>query len=349
MINETTRKKLRGFEFKILCQTLCRGVRADETPGDYFERNRAKINELQDLFQWVPLSKLATNSHLSWWGHVARIPEPSPLRFIMKWRSLAWEASNNVLKQAVKTVQSRRGHNWNIQGPRGPEDCLGLYMGNDWETAAQDRDRWSALKAKVLEERLGVVPNSTMLLPSSNRTQDWTRGCRMTFVLRLLIVVENPQIAHQATGTWQSTARTDLAPYISFLKWNVHALQRFWKFGCAMKNENLIQSRPRTQNKSSDDLAKWVEKTGEAVTQTFFVQLASNDMLVLSSAGCRGDTGSSSCAAGLHVYRHDVGWIILGKWGIPMGHCTKIVAEFEGACLSIRLLMLCCIQSKSVT
>jgi len=52
-IDETTRRKLRGFEFKILCQTLCRGVRADETPGDYFERNRAKIHDLQDLFHWV--------------------------------------------------------------------------------------------------------------------------------------------------------------------------------------------------------------------------------------------------------------------------------------------------------
>jgi len=190
LINETTRRKLRGFEFKILCQTLCRGVRADETPGYYFERNRAKIKDLQDLFHWVPLSTLAANSHLSWWGHVARIPEPSTLRQTMLWRSLLWEATNKDLRQGIKIVQSRHGHNWNIQGPRDPEACLSQHMGSEWETLAQDRDRWSVLKAKVLEDRLGVLPNSTMLLPSSNRTQDWTRGCRMQCVLRLLIVVE---------------------------------------------------------------------------------------------------------------------------------------------------------------
>jgi len=133
------------------------------------------------------------------------------------------------------------------------------------------------------------------------------------------------------------------------LKWNVHALQRFWKFGCATQGEHLIRSRPRTQNKHTDDLARLVEKTGEAATQTCFVQLAPHDMLVLTSSGFRGGTGTCSCAAGLHVYRHDVGMIILGKWGIPMGHCTKVVAEFEGACLSIRLLMLWCIQSKIVS
>jgi len=197
MINETTRKKLRGFEFKIFCQTLCRGVRADETPGDYFERNRAKINELQDLFHWVPLAKFAANSHLSWWGHVARIPDPSPLRLLSKWRNLCWEAKNNVLRQGVKIVQRSLGHNWNIQGPRGPEACLELFMGPDWETDALDRDRRSTLKAMVLVERLGVVQNSTLLLPSSNRMQDWTRGCRTNLVHRLLIIVENPQIAYQ--------------------------------------------------------------------------------------------------------------------------------------------------------
>jgi len=137
----------------------------------------------------------------------------------------------------------------------------------------------------------------------------------MQCVLRLLIVVENPQIAHQASGTWQSATKTDLGPYIQFLKWNIHALQRFWKFGTAMKHQHIIQRRPRAQNLSSEDLAHWVEETGEAVTQTFYVQLVPDDTLVLSSAGFRGDSGSSSCAAGLHLYRQDVGWILLGNCG----------------------------------
>jgi hypothetical protein len=349
LINENTRKKLRSFEFKILCQTLCRGVRADETPSDYFERNRTKISELQDLFHWVPLSKLAANSHLSWWGHVVRIPDPSPLRLLSMWRNLSWEASNNVLGQGAKIVQRRHGHNWNIQGPRGPEACLELYMGTDWATEAQDRDRWSTLKATVLVERLGVVQNSTLCLPSSNRVQDWTRGCRTNVKLRLLIIVENPQIAHQSTGVWQCKPRSDVAPYLGYLKWSIHALQRLWKFERAQTGEHLIQNRPRSQNRHTDELAKMVEKTGEAVTQTSFVQLNAHDLLVLTSSAHKGDSGTCSCAAGLHVYRHSVGMILLGKWGIPMGHCTKIVAEFEGACLSIRLLMLWCIQSKVVS
>jgi len=155
----------------------------------------------------------------------------------------------------------------------------------------------------------------------------------------------NPQIVNQASGTWQSAAKVDLGPYIQFLKWNIHALQRFWKFGTAAQHQQFIQCRPRAQNLSCEDLTHGVVENGEAVTQTYFVQLVANDMLVLSSSGFKGDSGSS-CAAVLHVYRHEVGWIILGKWGIPMGHCTKVVAEFEGACLSIRLLMLWCIQSK---
>jgi hypothetical protein len=349
LINENTRKKLRSFEFKVLCQTLCRGVRADESPGDYHERNRMKIQDLQDLFQWVPLAKLAANNHLSWWGHVARIPDPSPLRLLLKWRNLKWETTNNVLGQGTKIVQRRNGHNWNIQGPRGPEACLETYMGQSWETEALDRDRWSTLKAEVLENQLGVQQHASLLQPSSNRCRDWTRGCHIKLMLRLLIIVENPQISHQTNGVWQHKSRSVAAPYVAFLKWNVHALHRLWKFSCAHKGEPLIQSRPRAQNRHTDDLAKLVEKTGEAAMQTCVVQLNALDLLVLTSSGHRGNTGFCTCAAGLHVYRDGVGMILLGKWGIPMGHCTKVVAEFEGACLSIRLLMLWCIQSNIVS
>jgi hypothetical protein len=349
LINENTRKKLRSFEFKVLCQTLCRGVRADESPGDYHERNRMKIQDLQDLFQWVPLAKLAANNHLSWWGHVARIPDPSPLRLLLKWRNLKWETTNNVLGQGTKIVQRRNGHNWNIQGPRGPEACLETYMGQSWETEALDRDRWSTLKAEVLENQLGVQQHASLLQPSSNRCRDWTRGCHIKLMLRLLIIVENPQISHQTNGVWQHKSRSVAAPYVAFLKWNVHALHRLWKFSGAHKGEPLIQSRPRAQNRHTDDLARMVEKTGEAAMQTCVVQLNALDLLVLTSSGHRGNTGFCTCAAGLHVYRDGVGMILLGKWGIPMGHCTKVVAESEGACLSIRLLMLWCIQSNIVS
>ncbi len=94
--------------------------------------------------------------------------------------------------------------------------------------------------------------------------------------------MDNPQIAHQASGIWHS-AKSELSPYISFLKWNVHALQRLWKFNAASRQQHLIQSRPRSRNLTSEDLAIGVEKSGEALLQTCVVQLFSNDMLVLSS------------------------------------------------------------------
>jgi len=148
---------------------------------------------------------------------------------------------------------------------------------------------------------------------------------------------------------WHCKPGSDIASYVAFMKWNVHALRRHWKFSCATKGEHLIQYRPRSQNRHTNDLAKRVEKTGEAAMQTCCVQLLPHELLVLTSSGHRGHTGTCSCAAGLHVYRDSVGMIILGEWGIPMGHCTKVVAEFEASCLSIRLLMLWCIQSQTVS
>jgi hypothetical protein len=349
LITEAVRKKLHGFEIRMLSQTLCRKPLADETPDEYHQRKREKVQDLQDLFHWIPLDKLAANCHISWWGHVARIPDPSPLRQLTKWRNISWETKNNLLRQGLKVVQSRLGHNWNSQSFRGLEACLDDYMGPLWETEALDRDRWSLLKAKVLVDRFGVVPGASLLLPSSNKQQDWTRGrSQMKCELRLLIIADNPLIVHQTTGVWQSKPRCDTSAYINFLKWNVHALHRFWKFRGAVKGEHLMQFRPRSQNCDALTLAAKVENSGEAVMHTCSVQVASHDLIVVTSSAYKGSSGSCACAAGLHVYRPNCGMILLGHWGIPMGNCTKVVAEFEGACLSIRLLMLWCIESNIV-
>jgi len=222
-------------------------------------------------------------------------------------------------------------------------------MGADWTSAAHDRTGWSSLKADAMEDMVGATQNHDFVVPPSNRTQDWSRGCSMVMPLRLLMVVDNMQVAQQATGGWKSGHAAKYRPYVSFLRWNLHALQRTWRFDSIAKSELLIQHRPRAQNKAADALANRVMDAGQAIVNTSFVQLVPHDLLVVSSdGGCRGNLGPGSSAACIHLYREGEGWILLAEWGVPLDHCTNVLAEFESACLGIRLLLLWCIQFKVV-
>ena len=86
-ICSSVQQKLHTFELKLLKLTLCRATHDDESDGEFHHRLHTKINELTGAFGWTELRVLAMSTHWTWWGHVARLPEYTPLKGLTGWRS----------------------------------------------------------------------------------------------------------------------------------------------------------------------------------------------------------------------------------------------------------------------
>ena len=346
--------KLDSMENKMLKLTLCRSPRAGESDEDFHRRLNGKIRDLKEKWGWTPLIAMALNSHFSWWGHVVRLHEQSPLRRLMNWRDLDWlrNRSANMPKCA------RRGpaHTW--------DEILVNSMGS-WQIHAQDRKHWQQLRIWAVQQHFGELGRGigTMgfLKHISNKIQDFTQGRNMKYTCNLLHIVDNMQVSQYCSGLWNCAADSPFAPYVHFLRWSCHALEHCWKFLPTEGSSKFIVHRPRSLNSCANELANQVLDSSEGILNLFRLHEVIDDLdslvqlhedgvrfnpsvfLMLSSDGaCRGNPGTSSAAACLHLYIPEFNSILVGRWGIPVGFSTNVHAEFESACLAVRLLLIWC-------
>lgn len=67
-------------------------------------------------------------------------------------------------------------------------------------------------------------------------------------------------------------------------------------------------------------------------------------LLLCTDGASRGNPGESSAAAVLLLLR-DNEFVKLGHWGVLLGRSTNVHAEFESACVGMRLFLLWCLHS----
>ena len=102
----------------------------------------------------------------------------------------------------------------------------------------------------------------------------------------------------------------------------------------------IIQHRPRAQNKLADAIANEVLNNGRGDLSLMPFDVHANDVLLICTDGASsGNLGDSSCAALLLLMRTDQ-FVKLGHSGVLIGRSANVHAEFESACIGIRLFLL---------
>jgi hypothetical protein len=129
------------------------------------------------------------------------------------------------------------------------------------------------------------------------------------------------------------------APYCDYARWNLHALRRYWHFSGIPHDAEMIQHWSREHNNWAILLATKILSGGGSLLEVSTVQMHDHDTIVVSSAGttCK---GLSSAAACLHVYNDLDGWKLVGQCGIHFSMIDNVTADWEAACLGVRLVIL---------
>ena len=340
-ICSSVQQKLHTFELKLLKLTLCRTKHDDESDGEFHHRLHVKINELKQAFGWTELRVLAMSTHWTWWGHVARLPEYTPLKRLTGWRSLGWRNDATV---GNKPRMSRSGPVTSF------EDVLFRAVGADWRTSAQDRKTWQDIRSWAVQQHFAnnALGIGTMgfLQHISSKTRDFTRGCIMKTPLRLLHVIDNLQVVQQTLGRWTCGLSCPYASFVHYLRWGFHVFQQVWKFSPPVGYAHCIVHKRRHLNSYADWLANRALDTNSVLSGFRRLLLYSGDCVVLSTDGaCRGNPGLSSAAACLQLFREGELIGALAWCACPLGESTNVHAEFESACLGVRLVASWCFYS----
>jgi hypothetical protein len=168
-----------------------------------------------------------------------------------------------------------------------------------------------------------------------NKFRDWSFGRRLVGHLPpICIFSDNEAVARAACG---HPVSVDYRPYSEFLRWSLHAFQ-IWGFRCLCGASSLFEHRKREENALADTLANVAVEASWTEVHCC-TELVQGDALVLSCDGaCKGCPGRAGAAAALSLYRNGA-CVVLATSGVSFPMTTSVIAEFEGACLAIHLLV----------
>ena len=279
----------------------------------------------------MSLAVLAKNLHVSWWGHLARLSDKNFLKILAQWRTRDWVTQDRQKNPHTFVKYARSGSQIHL------EDMISSVC-KDWRQSAQNRAEWASLRTRFVSaaaERDGFHYGYMGLLSHiSNKFSDWCRRTTLQHHVRLLHVVDNTLVADACMG--RSSCKR-YASHAAFLKWSFHALS-LWGVRPVSANADIIQQGPRAQNKLADEIANEVLNNGRG--DLSLMPFDVNDVLLICTDGAsRGNPGDSSCAALLLLMRTDQ-FVKLGHSGVLIGRSANVHAEFESACIGIRLFLL---------
>ena len=133
ILNTVERKTIR-----VMLNRTCPNLVSE---ADFHGGLTRKITSLMEVFSWTPLRDLAHNLHVSWMGHLARMPAHSALRSISEWRNAEWQLSSSQ-----ETLRARAGR------PRPEMDSqMSQIFGVCWAELAQKGHDWRNAKHTYLQ------------------------------------------------------------------------------------------------------------------------------------------------------------------------------------------------------
>jgi hypothetical protein len=105
-------------------------------------------------------------------------------------------------------------------------------------------------------------------------------------------------------------------------------------------NGCLFHHHPRSQNVLADSLANRALDFGSFQEHKMSEVLPGDVMRIEFDGASRGNPGESACGIALWVYRYATGMrSLVAIVGVRLGRQTSVCAEFEGAVLSMYVLM----------
>jgi hypothetical protein len=215
----------------------------------------------------------------------------------------------------------------------------------DWKNAALDRAGWRGVAREACRETLSAFGKpfvgDNYLRHISNKLADWNRGCALEYPIPCCFLSDSLSVVKHIGGYWKTPSDPVLSSYVNFSRWAMYAMGEsgFKK----VYTDHLIH-RPRSQNETADSLANTVLDLQKPIFACRSNEVPVGSMLLVSSDGAArrvsDDQYSSACASILSVVHVQSGSAVpVAYWGVPLGNCTSTVAEFEGVCLSIYLVL----------
>jgi hypothetical protein len=332
LFDNSTIARLDSFENSVLRLMLARDRRVEESDAEYSKRLNRSIRFYKDSFGWCSLAIMAAHLHISWHGHVFR--HESRLRSLLEWRGRAWRDLN-------RKAESSRIVRFARPGPQHHWDDLLDRVDPHWVSKVSYRREWAALRSAKIpclaplsgHWHSGLGP----LRLSSNRYRDWSRGCSLISPIVCSFVCDNKAVVDVARGKAASTA---FPAHAGFLKWSLHFLE-IWGLRKMQGCDSFLSWVPKSSNASADMLVNMVlsGSSDACDVQLFPASLTEGDILLVGSdGGARENPGPAAAASVLYRSRGpDVQ--LLGFWAVDLGISTSVHAEFEGACVSINLLL----------
>jgi hypothetical protein len=324
---------------------LCRSPQCGETQGEFIHRTNALIEKFRIEWKMPTLLEHAMKAHFGWCGHLVR--HPSMANALVKWRDRNWCTSTapdgKLFPSGNPRVRFAR------KGPQVMFEDLVAREIPDWQLLSQDRSGWrtSSLMAcrSVLRSFGRPCVGANYLKHISNRLKDWSRGCKWEYPVSVCLLSDSQVAVSQVLGLYQAPSDPCLMSYVGFLRWSLHALV---ESGVKPVYRNLLIHRNREENVEADSVASTVLDKRCTVFHCTPCEIPVGAFLLASSDGAARRVGGSgesivyesACASVLSVVDLRSGTAFpIAWWGVQLGSCSSMVAEFEGVCLSIYLIL----------
>jgi hypothetical protein len=222
--------------------------------GEFHYILSQKLNYLKELFGWTSLADQQLNTHVCWFGHIARMPADSPVFSAYQWRNASWRLGQHGLGLAQGF---RHGANKLIAA----EDDIVEMFGPMWAELAHDRQEWAAAKIVYLNSkhaRLNAAGNTADYpFHYSNRTLNWIGSARMSLVVPVMHIVTDEMVYAQTVGKRGIAKTSPFYQHVKQLRWVEHLCRSVWKCVPAHSSPTLLQFGGKEQGDSFTKFAEF--------------------------------------------------------------------------------------------
>jgi hypothetical protein len=339
-LKQTDLKRIDYWERIILRQILGRHRFAEEPWHLYQQRLKHKTEEIQRRLNIMPLSMQCCVAFFGWAGHVARHDAEAPMSIIYAWRDLLWQRQTQDIgfdfSGQVRPRMVTRGL------PIRWEDALEARVGFDWRKECLDRPGWASKKFDLAARRWAELMNKQFVASPSPRKALAHISPRMNAHfdevdlsgVRLLLAVDNMQVACQTNGFWHVPVIAPYAKVVDHIRWMLHAAQTRTKIATWKDYPCFVVHRKREHNQLADSLANHAMDWGNMEHFHRMKLLPGDKILATSDGGYRGPNLSS---VGCSMWLYRTGSLPRNMFciGRRVNATSSVDAEFMGITLTI--------------